>query len=154
MVTAGFTSAYLGMLIPFYYFPEYGMTYGMSSAMGNYLLATLNAGSFFGRIISRFLADKIGGFVSLPGLFKWFGLSINTTTRFNMTVTTSFPSSIVLLTLLSAKNEASIVAFSAIYGLFPGGLISLQAAKVAWLTVNMNTYGTMIGLQMAVNPIG
>ncbi|OQE08940.1 hypothetical protein PENVUL_c008G10016 [Penicillium vulpinum] len=134
MVTAGFTFAYLGMFIPFYYLPQYGMAYGMSSTMGNYLLAILNAGSFFGRIISGFLADKIGGF--------------------NMTVATSLLSSIVLLTLLSAKTEASIIAFSAIYGLFSGGLISLQAATVARLTVNINTYGTMIGVQMAVNSIG
>lgn len=71
-----------------------------------------------------------------------------------MTVATSLLSSIVLLTLLSAKSAASIIAFSAIYGLFSGGLISLQAATVARLTTDMNTYGTMIGVQMAVNSIG
>lgn len=60
MVTAGFTFGYLGMFIPFYYLPQYGLADGMKSTMANNLLAILNGGSFFGRIISGFLADNVG----------------------------------------------------------------------------------------------
>ena len=80
MVTVGFTFAYLGMFIPFYYLPQYGMAYGMSSAMGNYLLAILNAGSFFGRIISGFLADNIGGFVFYQLCFFSFFIKVHSVT--------------------------------------------------------------------------
>lgn len=60
LVTLGFTCAYLGMFIPFYYLPTYGQAHGMKPTMANNLLAILNGGSFFGRLISGYLADKTG----------------------------------------------------------------------------------------------
>lgn len=53
-----------GMFMPFYYLPSYGLAHGMSLYMANNLLAILNAGSFFGRIVSGVLADKLGRFAS------------------------------------------------------------------------------------------
>lgn len=153
MATAGFTFGYLGMFIPFYYLPLYGLAHGMKPTMANNLLAILNGGSFFGRIISGYLADNVG--VLVPNLSLCALTTVaNGHYRFNVTVVTSLLSSITLLSLLSIVTEPSIIAFSALYGLFSGGLISLQAVSVARLTVNMDTYGTKIGVQMAINSIG
>lgn len=58
--TAGFTFAYLGLFIPFYYLSLFAIKHGVEAGFANYLLAILNAGSFVGRIISGFFADKIG----------------------------------------------------------------------------------------------
>jgi predicted MFS family arabinose efflux permease len=60
ILTAGFWLVYLGMFIPFYYIPMYGISHGMDTIMSNNLLAILNAGSFIGRIGSGILADKLG----------------------------------------------------------------------------------------------
>lgn len=60
LVTLGFTFAYLGMFIPFYYLPTYGQAHGTKPTMANNLLAILNEGLFFGRLISGYVADKTG----------------------------------------------------------------------------------------------
>ena len=62
VLTAAMFFVFLGMFIPFYYLPSYGLAHGMSLDMSNNLLAILNAGSFAGRIISGVLADKLGRF--------------------------------------------------------------------------------------------
>lgn len=62
LLTAAMFFVFLGMFIPFYYLPSYGLAHGMSLDMSNNLLAILNAGSFAGRIISGILADKLGRF--------------------------------------------------------------------------------------------
>ncbi|KAF3481034.1 uncharacterized protein GIQ15_03793 [Arthroderma uncinatum] len=134
ITTAAFTFSYLGMFIPFYYLPLYGQAHGMEPTLANYLLAILNGRSFCGRIISGYFADRVG--------------------VLNITVITSLLSSVTLLSLIAIKTQPSIIAFSALYGLFSGGLISLQAVSVARLTKDMDTYGTKIGIQMAVNSIG
>ena len=62
LLTAAMFFVFLGMFIPFYYLPSYGLAHGMSLGMSNNLLAILNAGSFVGRIISGIMADKLGRF--------------------------------------------------------------------------------------------
>lgn len=62
LLTAAMFFVFWGMFIPFYYLPTYGLAHGMSPYMANNLLATLNAGSFVGRIVSGVLADKLGGY--------------------------------------------------------------------------------------------
>lgn len=49
-----------GMFLPFYYLPLYGLSHHMTVDMANNLVATLNAGSFVGRLASGILADKYG----------------------------------------------------------------------------------------------
>ena len=64
LLTVAMFFVFWGMFIPFYYLPTYGLAHGMSLYMSNNLLATLNAGSFAGRIVSGVLADKLGGYVN------------------------------------------------------------------------------------------
>ena len=52
-----------GMFLPFYYLPLYGLSHHMTVDMANNLVATLNAGSFVGRLASGLLADKFGRYV-------------------------------------------------------------------------------------------
>ena len=74
LLTAAMFFVFWGMFIPFYYLPTYGLAHGMSSHMANNLLATLNAGSFVGRIISGILADKLGRYVN-PTLISYVFLN-------------------------------------------------------------------------------
>lgn len=52
--------------------------------------------------------------------------------------------------LHAIEDATAIYAFSAVYGFFSGGLISLQSACVAQITADMNMIGIKIGLVMAV----
>jgi MFS transporter, MCT family, aspergillic acid transporter len=60
LLAAAFFFVYFGMFIPYYYLPTYGMAHGMSPKMSSYLIAILNAGSFFGRVGCGWLSDKFG----------------------------------------------------------------------------------------------
>ena len=118
-----------GMFVPFYYLPDYGKSHGMSSEDANYLLAYLNAGSLVGRVLSGFLADKLG--------------------RFNISLSCAMVSAILLLALHKCTVPSTIIVFSTLYGLFSGGLISLQSACIAQITPNIFHVGLKIGLMMA-----
>ena len=41
-------------------FPSYGIAHGLDPVFANYLLVILNTGSFFGRVGSGELADRLG----------------------------------------------------------------------------------------------
>jgi MFS family permease len=51
---------YCGMLVPFYYIPLYAVELGLDSTTANNLLAIGYAGSFVGRIVTGWFADRIG----------------------------------------------------------------------------------------------
>ncbi|PQE24036.1 MFS monocarboxylate transporter protein [Rutstroemia sp. NJR-2017a BVV2] len=79
----GLFCTFMGLYVPFFYVQTYVIQQGiMSENLGFYLLAILNAGSFFGRIILNHLADKVGPlniciacgiFTSVLG-FAWIGI--------------------------------------------------------------------------------
>ena len=60
LLVAAMFFVFWGMFLPFYYLPIYGLSHGMTIEMANNLVATLNAGSFVGRLITGVLADKFG----------------------------------------------------------------------------------------------
>jgi predicted MFS family arabinose efflux permease len=74
--------------------------------------------------------------------------------RFNTAILCSLLSGIVLLCLHTMRTKGTIVAFVVLYGIFSGGLISLQSACVAQITENLQMIGVKIGLMMAVCSIG
>lgn len=54
-----------GLFIPITYISSYALSNGLSTKLSYQLLAILNAGSFFGRLLPGFLADSIGRFNTL-----------------------------------------------------------------------------------------
>lgn len=54
-----------GLFIPITYISSYALSHGLSTKLSYQLLAILNAGSFFGRLLPGFLADSIGRFNTL-----------------------------------------------------------------------------------------
>jgi MFS family permease len=49
-----------GLFTPFFYLPSYAVSRGMSAELASFLIAILNATSFFGRVIPGVLGDKFG----------------------------------------------------------------------------------------------
>lgn len=110
-VAAGLFLFGYGFFIPINYLPTQALSAGMSTSLTQYLVAILNAGSLFGRLIAGFLADKIG--------------------RYNMFIVVSYSSGIWILALwLPANSEASIIAFAVLFGGFSGVFVSLITPMV------------------------
>ncbi|KAJ5578090.1 uncharacterized protein N7459_007054 [Penicillium hispanicum] len=123
-----------GMFIPFFYLPSYGEHNGLPASAANDLLAYLNAGSFAGRLLTGLLADRTG--------------------RFNTISLASLCCTVLLYCLHVMETSSSIIAFSVLYGVASGGLISLQPACVAEITPNKDILGVKIGLMMALCSAG
>ncbi|OJJ96895.1 hypothetical protein ASPACDRAFT_34002 [Aspergillus aculeatus ATCC 16872] len=123
-----------GMFIPFFYLPSYGESYGMSATDANNLLAYMNAGSFAGRVLTGILADRIG--------------------RFNVISIAALCCGILLFCLHKITTPASIIAFSVLYGVCSGGLISLQSACIGQITPDHRIIGVKIGLMMGFCSVG
>ncbi|KAL4924052.1 MCT family MFS transporter [Aspergillus undulatus] len=134
LTVAGMLFVIWGMFIPFGYIPLLAIERGVDSTFAVSLVSILNAGSFVGRIATGAMADKLG--------------------KFNMAVGCALISTILLLCLHAINTKSTITAFTFLYGLTSGGLMTLQSACVAQITRNMQTIGFMIGVMMAVCSIG
>jgi MFS family permease len=112
LTTAGIFCIEWGLFIPITYISSYGIYYGMPRRLSYQLLAILNAGSFFGRLIPGYTADYMG--------------------RFNTMILT------VLLCLLTNTclwlpangNLPMMVAYAFIFGFASGSNISLTPVCV------------------------
>ncbi|PWY67864.1 MFS general substrate transporter [Aspergillus eucalypticola CBS 122712] len=123
-----------GMFIPFFYLPSYGETYGMSVTGANNLLAYMNAGSFVGRVLTGLMADRLG--------------------RFNIISLAALSCGILLFCLHKITTSGAIIAFSTLYGICSGGLISLQSACIGQITPDHSIIGVKIGLMMGFCSVG
>ncbi|KAI0688204.1 monocarboxylate permease [Cerioporus squamosus] len=121
---AGFLLFY-ALFIPYVYIQIYADFRGVSPNISNYLLAILNAMNIPSRVLPGILADRYGAlkiFIPASGL---------------CTV-------LILGLWLPSRNAASIIAFSALYGLFSGSFVSLLATYIATITPR-EVYGARLG---------
>ncbi|KAB8068905.1 major facilitator superfamily domain-containing protein [Aspergillus leporis] len=123
-----------GMFIPFFFLPLYAASYGMSATEANNLLAYMNAGSFGGRVLTGHLSDRIG--------------------RFNMISLAALSCGILLYCLYVITTPGAIIVFSTLYGIFSGGLISLQSPCIGQITPDHSIIGVKIGLMMELCSAG
>ena len=106
---------FFGMFLPFTFIILSAEYHGMSPALAGYLLSILNAVSIFGRTLPGFVADRVG--------------------RFNVMITTSFLSTILVLAMwLPARGNIPYILFAACYGFSSGAFISLAPALVAQIS--------------------
>ena len=120
----------LGFFIPFFYIPTYAVEHGMSTELASYLISILNGASFFGRVIPGILADKVG--------------------RLNMFFAAALCTGILLFCWPKITSNAGIIVFSALYGFFSGGVISLTSVCIAFVPKDARNIGTYLGQGMAV----
>ncbi|KAH7090817.1 major facilitator superfamily transporter [Paraphoma chrysanthemicola] len=125
-----------GMFIPINYFVVEATSSGMSPDLAHYLVAIFNAASLFGRLLTGFLADRIGKY----NVFSLAAFATGTST--------------LALWLPSGRNtDAAHVAYSILYGFFSGAYVSLIAGLVAQISP-MKEIGFRTGLVFFVNSIG
>ncbi|KAI1416399.1 monocarboxylate permease-like protein [Hypoxylon sp. FL1857] len=126
-VSAGFF-LFLGMFGPYFFLPEYAISRGVDPLMASYLIAILNGSSFPGRVIPGILSDKLG--------------------RFNMLTLAGIVTSALLFAWYRFDTPGSIYAFTVLYGLASGGIISGLSVNLASTTTNPSNIGTYMGQAM------
>jgi hypothetical protein len=90
-------TTFLGYIVPYFYIPTYAIDkLGTSESLALYMLVMSVAGSFFGRLLSGFLAQYLGAIVT-------WGLC-------------AFASGILSFCWISIERESTFIAFSVLWG--------------------------------------
>ncbi|KAJ4152146.1 hypothetical protein NW765_017655 [Fusarium oxysporum] len=106
LVVVGVFFFTFGQFTPINYLPVQAASGGVSQTVVEYLVAILNAGSLFGRLVSGFLGDKIG--------------------RYNIFIIVCYITTILILAIwIPIISTSGIVAFAALFGFFSGAYVSL-----------------------------
>lgn len=126
---------FMGLYIPFYYIPEFGIfVHALTPEFALYTIAIINAASTFGRVVPNYLADKIG--------------------PLNLMYPCAFAASILGFGWIAAKSEGSLVVICVLYGFFSGSFVSLPASVIVNLSPSMGVVGTWMGMVFTVAGIG
>ena len=131
----GLFLAFIGLYFPFFYASIYGQRIaGLSSHTSFYLLAVLNAGSVFGRIIPGLLADKLGSL--------------------NVMVPCGLITAVLAFVWLGISNAPGLWVFCVLYGFFSGAIVSLPPTVIAILSPDMSVVGTRMGMSFTFAGFG
>ena len=106
----------------------------MSPNLALNLLAIVNAGSVFGRLIPNFFADKIG--------------------PLNMQIPFAIIASILAFSWIRISEAAGLVVSCVLYGFFSGTFVSLQGPTVASLCPELGSLGTWLGMGQVFSGFG
>ncbi|KAJ2980289.1 hypothetical protein NQ176_g2731 [Zarea fungicola] len=124
-----------GMMVPFFYIPQYAIDHGVSPTMANNMLAITYVASLCGRILSGWVADQIG--------------------RFNMLICISTLTGIATLCWMQTSTLPAMMTVSLLFGFSSGGIVPLGSACVAQTTpASMGRIGLRIGAMMAICSVG
>ncbi|KAH8694998.1 major facilitator superfamily transporter [Talaromyces proteolyticus] len=105
-VSLGIFFFWWGMFIPMNFIVEAALQRGISVHLSRYLVAILNTTGVLGRAVPVALGDKLG--------------------HFNVTIIMAiFTTVLVLALLMPTTGQASILAFTALFGVGSGGVIGL-----------------------------
>ena len=126
---------FMGMYVPFFYVNVYAVQNEiMSENLAFYLLAILNAGSIFGRIIPNFLADKTG--------------------PFNMLIPCTVICIVLAFSWMRIESTAGLIVFCVLYGFFSGTFVSLPPTTIVTLCPSLSVVGVRMGMNFALAAIG
>lgn len=122
-----------GYFIPYFFLPSYATFLGLSDSQGSALVAVTAACNFVGRILTGFLADRIG--------------KINTNMLFTLITSLS-----CLLIWAFASTYGSLMAFSCVFGLTSGSFFALLSPITAYL-LGMDQFPSGLSLLLFSNII-
>ncbi|KAK3356576.1 riboflavin transporter MCH5 [Lasiosphaeria hispida] len=129
LLTAGVFFMFMGMFVPLFYLPSYGIFRGMDATMAFYLIALINASSIPGRILPGMLGDRFGSINSLltAGLFT----------------------AIVIFCWPMATTTAAIIVYSLGFGITSGAIISAGSVVFTHCAPEPRDIGTYMGMGIA-----
>lgn len=124
-----------GLYVFYYYINLYAIeVVGTSPRLASYLLAILNAGSFFGRLLPNYVAGHLG--------------------LLNVQIIFGIISSALAFTLLRIKSTAGVIAFTVVYGFVSAPFVSLPIPIVTSLSPDKSIWGTRLGMSFAFIGLG
>ena len=131
----GIFFGFMGIYIAFFYVELYAIEVcDMSASLATYVLAVVNAGSFFGRLLPNRLADMVG--------------------PLNVHIPFAIIASLLAFCWIAIRNTSGLLVFCAFYGFFSGTFVSLPGPIVYGLSSDMNTVGTRLGMAMGFSGVG
>jgi MFS family permease len=127
--------AFLGLFVPFYYIQSFALSrHAVSEDLALYLVAIINAGSIFGRIIPNLLADTFG--------------------PFNLMTPCALLSGIIILCLSAAQSAAAFVVLASLFGFFSGTFVSLLPSLLVRISPEEARLGARLGMNSAISAVG
>ncbi|KAF6832750.1 monocarboxylate permease-like protein [Colletotrichum plurivorum] len=130
LLIAGVGCMFVGMFIPFFYLPTFGLAHGMDLSLASYLVAVVNGASVPGRIVPGILGDRVG--------------------RINILIFAGLTTGISILSWTRATTTAGIVVFSACFGLTSGAIISGGSVVFTLCPKSPKDIGTYMGMGIAL----
>ncbi|KXN81984.1 Riboflavin transporter MCH5 [Leucoagaricus sp. SymC.cos] len=120
----------LGLFFPYFYLQSYALSKGIGASFAFYLLAILNAGSVFGRVLPNFLADKFG--------------------TYNMLLPSLYISSALVFAMFGIHNAAGLTIFALLYGFWSGAYVSLIPSLLVQLCSEPGELGIRMGIAFSI----
>lgn len=128
---AGCFSVFLGMYTPFVHVQSYALDKNiMSPDLALYLLAILNSGSIFGRILPALIAQSLG--------------------PMNTIIASATALAITSACLISATTSARLLLTIISQGFFTGSFFALQPTIFVKLTSDPKRIGTRFGMAFSI----
>ncbi|KAI8267356.1 Aspyridones efflux protein apdF [Colletotrichum sp. SAR11_239] len=121
---------FIGMFIPMFYLPTFGIAHGMDQNLAGYLVAIINGASVPGRIIPGILGDKLG--------------------RINILFFAGLLTGIMIFCWTQATTNAGIIVFAACYGLTSGAIISGGSVVFTLCPKSPKEIGTYMGMGISI----
>jgi MFS family permease len=106
LLILGLAICYLGLFTPLFYISDYAVAVGQKKSIAFYLLSTVNASSFFGRVVPGHLGDTYG--------------------HYNVLVIFALLSGVVGFTWTRAANLTGLVIWSLAYGFASGVRVEIS----------------------------
>ena len=126
---------FMGIYVPFFYAEIYARSVCRTSDhIAFYLLAIINAGSVFGRLIPNFLADKTG--------------------PLNMQIGFGSAAAVLAFCWIGVRDTPGIIVWCVLYGFFSGTFVSLAGPIVVTLSPDHGTIGTRMGMALGSSGLG
>lgn len=127
--------AFTGLYTPFYYIQSFALNGGLAGGdLALNLLAILNAGSVFGRILPNFLADKFG--------------------PFNIMTPCAALTGVLIFCLLGVHDAAGLVIYCVFFGFFSGTFVSLLPPLLVSISPDRDLIATRMGMSFTASAVG
>lgn len=125
----------MAFFIPSYFVQSYALSHGMRGLeLASYLLPIMNSSSIPGRLVSSFVADKIGSLDTYIVVCTLSGATV--------------------LYWISVTNVPGNVSFAVLWGLFSGGFVALGNVVLTGITPDLTRLGTRLGMVSIIKGVG
>ncbi|PWN50848.1 MFS general substrate transporter [Violaceomyces palustris] len=128
----GVTFLWINFFTPYFYIPSIASRYGfgkggvLGGISPSNCVTVMNASSFFGRILSGPISDRVG--------------------RLNVLILSSIFSTLILFTgFTTVGDPAGVLIIAILYGITSGAMIAIAPAALGQITVRKEELGTRMG---------